>query len=299
MIRPSPVRRLLQKANRFRRALTPPSKIRQSIRAARDPESIIVRWQNVGIVKDNWGDKLNLPIVEKISGRQVFNFNDVVNVCQRPAYSVIGSGLGRFFADADLVVWGTGFIWYDMTPVCAPKRICAVRGPLSRKKYLDAGIPCPEVYGDPALLCPKYWRFDGVEKKYKVGFIPQCMDKELPIVSELADRPNVKVIDIFASIEQVLKDILSCEAILSSSLHGLVAADAYGVPSLWLRLSEKPLGDLFKFQDFYASIGLLDARPAGLQSPSEVDALAEKCVAHDLEVDLEKLMEVCPFAQGS
>lgn len=51
----------------------------------------------------------------------------------------------------------------------------------------------------------------------------------------------------------VIDQIYSCQSILSSSLHGLICADAYNIPNLWLKqkLNE---GD-FKFLDYFASQG--------------------------------------------
>lgn len=286
--------RLLYYAGRLRRTLISPAGMAETIKAVRDRESIVVRWPNRGEVKENWGDKLNKPLVEKISGKQVLNFSDVINVCRRPVYSVIGSSLG-LFSDRELVVWGTGFISYDRRPLVPPRDIRAVRGPLSRKKYLDAGMRCPEVYGDPALLCPRFWTFGKVKKRYRIGLVPQWQDKALPLIKDVEALPDVKVIDLYGSIQGVLEEILSCECILSSSLHGLIASDAYGVPSLWLRLSENPLGDLFKFQDYYASIGVEDALPHTLDQASDLERVAAQCTVHDVSVDLDSLMAACPF----
>jgi pyruvyltransferase len=43
---------------------------------------------------------------------------------------------------------------------------------------------------------------------------------------------------------------------LSSTLHGLVFAHAYGKPALWLEFGDRVLGNGFKFFDYYHSIGV-------------------------------------------
>lgn len=54
--------------------------------------------------------------------------------------------------------------------------------------------------------------------------------------------------------KQVLDEIASCRAIISSSLHGLICADAYGIPNVWLE--EYPiLSDNIKFHDYFLSQG--------------------------------------------
>jgi hypothetical protein len=64
------------------------------------------------------------------------------------------------------------------------------------------------------------------------------------------------VIDVRREPEAVFRDVAACESILSSSLHGLITADSFGIPSAWIELSSKVLGDGFKFRDYFSSIGI-------------------------------------------
>ena len=61
--------------------------------------------------------------------------------------------------------------------------------------------------------------------------------------------------------------------VLSSSLHGLVAADSFGVPNRHIVLSHKPKGDGFKFDDYYSAYGvehrITDLRWAEVCTPEE------------------------------
>ena len=106
-----------------------------------------------------------------------------------------------------------------------------MRGPLTRSRLLDVGIDCPPVYGDPALLVPLYY-WPEVEKTHDVGIVIRHSEH---LWRDLDQDDSVKVIDFGSSdIETVLREILSCRRIISSSLHGLVIADAYGIPNAWL-----------------------------------------------------------------
>jgi pyruvyltransferase len=154
------------------------------------------------------------------------------------------------------IICGSGFIKEDM-PVQPPKQILSVRGPLTRKKYLDAGIDCPERYGDLGLLLRYIIPPPSTScKKYKVGFIPHYIDKTLPIVQQAKDK-GWKIIDILQANtpNKFVEELHECEIILSSSLHGIILADSYGIPAYHTILSNNVLGGDFKFCDYYASVG--------------------------------------------
>ena len=153
------------------------------------------------------------------------------------------------------IICGSGFIKEDM-PVQPPKQILSVRGPLTRKKYLDAGIDCPERYGDLGLLLRYIIPPSTSCKKYKVGFIPHYIDKTLPIVQQAKDK-GWKIIDILQANtpNKFVEELHECEIILSSSLHGIILADSYGIPAYHTILSNNVLGGEFKFRDYYASVG--------------------------------------------
>lgn len=69
------------------------------------------------------------------------------------------------------------------------------------------------------------------------------------------------IIDLGNKPIDVVKEIASCETILSSSLHGLIVADSFHIPNKHILLypyGERMLGDGFKFADYYSSYGLKD-----------------------------------------
>ena len=47
-------------------------------------------------------------------------------------------------------------------------------------------------------------------------------------------------------------DIFNTELILSSSLHGVILAEAYGIPAVLIRNENEPL---FKYKDYYMGTG--------------------------------------------
>lgn len=271
-----------------------PQNLIKGARAVLDSDTIIVDWVNRGPVKDNWGDAIAPVLAELLSGKQVVDVRDIVTTGNQPVYTTIGSMLGTISA-RNVEVWGSGFVDSASSLRIRPRRICAVRGPLSRQKILDSGLPCPDVIGDPALLYPLFYR-PQVPRRYRLGIIPHFRDFGLDAVSRLGEHDDVLVIDLMAGITEVADQINSCERIASSSLHGLVAGDGYGIPSIWVRFSDRPYGDGFKFRDYLASVGRQDEpEPLMVTTSTSLDQIHDRIPDYDLDIDLDKFLQACPF----
>jgi len=254
----------------------------------------IVAWARTPRVLHNWGDALNPVLVQNLAGIEPVWAGEIVNIAKRPIYYVIGSGLGNLRRPS-CEVWGSGFIRYTAKVLRAPQAIHAVRGPLSRGKYLSAGIACPETYGDPALLWPRFYSPPKPRARTRVGLIPHIKDVNEPWLHELRSEPSVKVIDICGGIEKVVNDVTSCDVILSSTLHGLIVADAYGVPSTWVRFQDELPDRWFKYRDYMLSVGRPERSPFHLEGFQSVARAAELAFHGELDIDLERLWDACPF----
>jgi len=236
----------------------------------------------------NWGDALSPVLVELLSGKPALH----VTGLHHHRYLAIGSILGS--ANERAEVWGSGFIRGDDKLFAKPRAVHAVRGPLSREKLLRMGIGCPEIYGDPALLLPRFYNPE-VTKRHVIGIIPHYVDKGHPWLVRMQDDPRVRILDIEADIHQFVKDVKSCDIVLSSSLHGLICADSYGVPNAWIRLSDGVVGGDFKFCDYRRSIGAGDPEALVVDEDTSLDSLVGEARAHELNLDLRKLLLACPF----
>lgn len=214
-------------------------------------------------VTPNFGDLLSPYLITKLTGTPV----KLVSI--RPGYkrkfvkSLFVKNIFSYFAIGSIIsrvtdksiVWGAGaFGTEDHLTISTKAKFLAVRGPLTRNLLRINGVKdVPEVYGDPALLMPKVFNPD-VPKKHKIGVILRWSEKEWNNVKFDSD---VKKIYLGTdNIESVLTDIISCEKIFSSSLHGIILADAYGIPSAWLK-SDTPKGFEFKFYDYFISVNKL------------------------------------------
>jgi len=261
-------------------------------------------WSEIKFIfkkKENYGDLLSKYLVEKISGKQVKWVHPKKQpwfTWDKTNYVTIGSVIHH--ASKDSIVWGSGII--DNKQALAKADFRAVRGPQTRKFLLEIGYECPEIYGDPALLLPKYYHPE-VEKKYKLGIIPHYHD--FKFVSEnYKNNPEILVIDLMTlDVEEVTREIMSCEKTISSSLHGIIVSHSYEIPSIWVEFSDKIFGDGIKYIDYLESVGLSVYKPellAKKKSVREMETLVqgisnlpEKAKIIELQ---EGLMRVCPFS---
>ena len=237
----------------------------------------------------NFGDWLTPYLIKKISGHDA-NFALLVPDGQYIHFCV-GSILSKVTNQS--IVWGSGLM-FDIIPEIKPHKVLAVRGPLTRKLLLSSGIECPEIYGDPCLLLPRFYK-PQIKKKYKFGVIPHFIDNKNFWLEKIKDRDDTIVIDICGKIEDVIDEICSCKAIASSALHGLITADAYGIPSVWIKFSNKVLGSGFKFRDYYASIHEECNTVTEMNGDIDVDALCSTASKKTPDIDLGGLLKACPF----
>lgn len=108
------------------------------------------------VAHHNVGDDINFYLVQKLSGKKVFNLVDVLNVFSLKPVMCIGSVID-WMTTHDSVIWGTGVRDNSNELKTKPFKVLAVRGPLTRQYLLKNGVKCPEIYGDPALLLPNIY----------------------------------------------------------------------------------------------------------------------------------------------
>jgi len=277
-----------------------PVKLARTIAMRARSDAIVVHWANRRMVGQNWGDKLNPVLVRMLSGQNVVHAYDVFPRPRWPEHYVIGSSLERAQKRRG-IVWGAGFIDSSQGIRQAPARIHAVRGHHSREKLRELGVDCPDIVGDPALLMPRLYT-PRARRRRAVGVIAHCYERDLGLVRPDALPANWRCIDITGDLFEVIDRIVACDEILSSSLHGLVCAEAYGVPSRWIRLSDRPAGDGFKYRDFYSSIGKR-ADPVDVDSAADWPRLAGTADAPVAREGLARLtanlLAACPFTPAN
>ena len=261
-------------------------------------------WSEIYIQKkdrENYGDLLGKYLTEKISARKVTwlraNRFYLKNLWS-PVYVTIGSILEHI--GSHCIVWGSGISHRDAQ--IAKATFTAVRGPLSRKRILELGYDCPEVYGDPALLLPLYFK-DVQSKKYELGIIPHINDYR-KVKNMMKEDLTICIIDFLTNdIESTTRQIQSCKRIISSSLHGIIVAHAYNIPAVQVKFSNAIFGDGVKYLDYFLSVGLEAYHPIMVTNEinsmywiGQVDAHKHNLPKQQTIKDLQtELMKACPF----
>lgn len=226
------------------------------------------------------------------------NFGDALNSIFLPDFGVpvswtpsedaeiigIGSILGWIPASFAGIVLGAGFMYAEQQQSFSKADLQIVRG---RHTAERCSAPPSTCLGDPGLLVSRFLD-QAAPTRHTLGLIPHYVDQQHPAVLRLADRypDEILVIDIRGTAQQVLTEISSCAAIASSSLHGLIAADALKKPNLWLTLSNNVSGGEFKYRDYYSAY-LPDNRirsPFALQGDESLSELLDQSVTPGNEV---------------
>ncbi len=224
---------------------------------------VITAWVNVqyGRVQPrNWGDDINVFLIEQMTGKRVVIKNQsIYHNCyyKGVVYSCIGSVIGLYDAN-NMIVWGSGMIKKVRDLKCHPVQVCSVRGEKTREELMNLGVNCPKEYGDPALLTSKYYQATPLKKRYKLGIIPHYVDFINPHIASFiaAHKEDVLLIDManYNKWTDIPDQIVSCDCIISSSLHGLIVADSYSVPNMWVSFSDLLIGGDFKYIDYFSSV---------------------------------------------
>jgi len=236
----------------------------------------------------NLGDALSPVVVSALSGLPIVHRHFDSN---SERFACVGT-IGQNFSRGTVHLWGTG-VDADRNPIHPQFRsyqrppntnfvVHALRGPVSAQIFRREGIDVPDVYGDPVWFLPSVMQ-PAIEPSYELGVVvhltelselfPTASTHEVllryripPELSSHVRIINTLTEPTFDAIEQKVKEITSCKRILSTSLHGLVIAEAYNIPCLYLRNSRKGATRVNleneteiidqRMRDFYRGVGL-------------------------------------------
>lgn len=200
---------------------------------------------------NNFGDCLQPDTLKHYGFTPVF-------VPQRKSDVVLaGSILQWIPTDYKGIILGTGGDAKDYDFPNA--HIVGVRGALNLsrlKQESDVGV-----VGDPGLIMNKVFP-EIIKKTHKLGIVPHFVDKDHEVISQWSGRfgKDCLVIDVLRSPREVINNIKRCDYIVSSSLHGLIIADAFDIPNSRFVIRDTMPTDFYdyKFKDYYTSLSSVD-----------------------------------------
>ncbi|MBL8599244.1 MAG: polysaccharide pyruvyl transferase family protein [Devosia sp.] len=257
----------------------------------------------------NFGDIIAPWMHTMATGRRSVNVRLRGGTSERPGIVTIGSLLHELDRPGH-TVWGTGLIcpideWIKAKLENAkPSRIEAVRGHLTSNELVNQlGWDIPQVFGDPALLLPRYYRPRiRPELRDKIAVIPHYI--HLDRFREMAPDTSIVLVDARQHPSKVIDAIASVERVVSTSLHGVICAQAFGKPWVSLLLADSPLvGGSFKFEDFFSNldrdqVAAYSARLDDLSSPVLIDLSKFATLPRTL-ADLDALDAAMPYGRSS
>jgi pyruvyltransferase len=176
----------------------------------------------------NFGDELGAIILRKLgydvrrvalAKADVVLTGTILDMAEtvNPGVTVIGAGAGY-----------THEAVHDFTTL-------AVRG-----KLTNDTLKTNAVMGDLGLLASRLW--PKRPAKYNIGVVRHFVDKDKYPYADIVINANEDP-------ETVIRKISQCRVILSSSLHGLIVADSYGIPNMRIARDDVITGN-WKWLDY-------------------------------------------------
>ncbi|WGD30513.1 polysaccharide pyruvyl transferase family protein [Ancylobacter sp. WKF20] len=281
----------------------------------------------------NLGDALSPVMVALLSGRPIAHQAHDALSTRMAAVGTIAQNL----KGGDVSVWGTGSSRY-LNPTqdgerqlfrpdpSSIYRVHATRGPVSRAILGEENAVGPAVFGDPVWALPRFYN-PKLEKKWELGVIVHLSDLTDRALDTLPREAyeryhipaefegSVHIINTLTPISaQGLRDkldeILSCKRLVSTSLHGMVFAESYGIPCLYFSPRGQPEGLIerkldpddgydLRITDLYQGVGR-SAIPVYVQRRNKRTDWAHLIWAIDLawrpvEFDVDPLIDALPI----
>ncbi|KAK3281847.1 hypothetical protein CYMTET_10385 [Cymbomonas tetramitiformis] len=250
--------------------------------------------------RDNFGDELNRDVLSWITGipEHAITFCTQFGCPKQPAGGAmtghskqqrdngrllaIGSVIGH--AAAGDVVWGSGIHeksfgrFYGSTAKDLPRiRVHGVRGPLSQQFLNQSGaVIVPDVIGDPALLLPLIWPDAHPSNATSASKTDACVVAHYNDYDAFKASRAYNLIETFTPGQRpraVVDQLRQCSFVATTSLHGLIFAEALGIPARPVRNVSLGSADegVFKYNDYLHATG----RATDIFAASLEEAIAE------------------------
>lgn len=175
-------------------------------------EELGVYWWRMQNGRENFGDALGPCILNRLGYK-------VRRVAVDDAELVTCGSILEHLTNPCTAIWGSGMM-YSRPLRMKPLDVRAARGSIT-SDLLGVDVPL----GDPGLLVSALWKRSSV--RHRIGVVPHYMDDRHWPWADLW-------IDVLRPVDEVIAEIGSCAVIAASSLHGLIVADSFGIPTIRL-----------------------------------------------------------------
>jgi pyruvyltransferase len=241
-----------------------------------------LRW---GARVNNFGDLLGPVVVDQILEQRALR-----SAATQVPPRLLSVGSVLHYGRRGDVVWGTGVNGKEVTQApTADLDVRAVRGPETRRHLGRLGIDSPAVYGDPALLLPVLFPalLDAAQHKSRHTLIAPNLNEYATVAGRADMAGRADVLDPRRPLAECIAQIAASERVVGSSLHGIVVAEALGIPAVPVASGvEHPL----KYDDYYRGTGRDGVTPA----PTIADAASGRFDVPPLQWDPAALLDAFP-----
>lgn len=195
--------------------------------------------------EENLGDKISPYIIKRVTGLEP----EWVSGDYEEG-KLLGLGSILEHVKVNDIVWGTG-TKFKLKNIETNTPPLAVRGPLTAECFRFKNI---DTFADPGIILPEILQ----PVKYSedlIVIIPHYVDYAIVkkvIENSIIYKKEITLIDaVSESFQSVVNKICNAKIVFSSSLHGLIFAEAYKKPAVWLKVTDNIIGGNFKFNDYY------------------------------------------------
>lgn len=205
-----------------------------------------------------WNHKLNIgdTLANVVYNWMLERKNCAPNKKVKKTYHLMTVGSIIAIKPFDAVIWGSGLHTLLSTEVVfAHRRIVkydvrAVRGPITKYILEKNGYQCKNsACGDPVVLMPNIYAPSSLKKKYNYSII-----RHVNTISSHSKESEIHEISVeTADYKSFIDEVVASELVISSSLHGIIIAEAYGIPAIFLNENGERNSELLKYYDWYYS----------------------------------------------
>ncbi|WP_407358486.1 polysaccharide pyruvyl transferase family protein [Microbacterium sp. LTA6] len=169
------------------------------------------------------------------------------------AARLIGVGSLLEFVPQDFTgaIWGSGLM-NDRRHLLPAASVLAVRGPLTAERI---GLAEEPTFGDPGILVARH--LPRPPSDGRIAVVPHGHHRPHPQLDRRvreAGEAAVRVVNVHQRAAVAVREIAASRAVITTSLHGLITADSYGIPAVWTTLDPPLGGGDFKFRDYEAAV---------------------------------------------